>query len=91
MLYVSTGESMTLIDSKPLRLSALAVAAAGAIYGLAVNSAPVRIWEGPASPAGRAEPPGPVTILPICASGWRCAADSADLLWCSCQMPRRTP
>lgn len=80
---------MSVIDSKPLRLSALAVAAAGAIYGLAANSAPVRLWERPAAPAERAEPPGPVTILPICASGWRCAADSADLLWCSCQMPKR--
>ena len=59
------------------------------LHELTANSAPVRIWEGPASPAERAEPPGPVTILPICASGWRCAADASDLLWCSCQMPKR--
>lgn len=82
---------MALVDSKPLRLLPLALAAAGTVYGLAANSAPVRIWERPAAPAERAEPPGPVTILPICASGWRCAADSTDLLWCSCAMTPRAP
>ena len=89
MLDVPKGESMSVIDYKPVRLLPLALAVVGTIYGLAANSAPVRLWERPAAPAERAEPSGPVTILPVCASGWRCAADASDLLWCSCQMPKR--